>query len=184
VKIPHALTHQGQLNGESEDLETFLATVRGLGSKLGVLLVQLPPSLEFDLTATSGFFAALQRGSHARLACEPRHVSWACESAEALLVRLDICRVASDPPPFPHADEPAGARTTTYYRLHGSPRIYYSSYGMERIQTLADQLTRAAEAGSEVWCIFDNTAHGHALENALTLADFTAPSARNRIGDG
>jgi uncharacterized protein YecE (DUF72 family) len=56
-----------------------------------------------------------------------------------------------------------------YYRLHGSPRVYYSDYPPEYLDALAEKLARAA-AGAEVWCVFDNTAEGAAAANALGVA--------------
>ena len=60
-----------------------------------------------------------------------------------------------------------GARDIAYFRMHGSPRMYYSSYSNERLAALAAQL-RASKAKRR-WCIFDNTASGAALGNALQL---------------
>ena len=40
------------------------------------LLVQLPPSLEFDAAAAQGFFTALRRRWPGGIATEPRHASW------------------------------------------------------------------------------------------------------------
>ena len=55
-----------------------------------------------------------------------------------------------------------------YFRLHGSPRRYYSSYNSDVLKTLSSKLTRLA-IKSRVWCIFDNTAMGFAIPNALEL---------------
>jgi len=62
---------------------------------------------------------------------------------------------------------------TVYYRLHGSPRKYWSRYPRQRITQWAADLQRV-EAGSEAWCIFDNTASGAAIENALEMLGLTA----------
>jgi uncharacterized protein YecE (DUF72 family) len=67
-----------------------------------------------------------------------------------------------------------GDPRTLYIRLHGSPRIYYSAYDEPFIEAVADRMTEARDAGAEVWCIFDNTAQGEAVPNALTLMDKTA----------
>ena len=57
-----------------------------------------------------------------------------------------------------------------YYRLHGSPKVYYSAYRDEYLETLATTLTRAAKSAG-VWCIFDNTAAFAATANALDVLD-------------
>ena len=147
-------------------LDAFLEQARGLGDKLGVLLIQLPPSFAFDLRTASTFFAALRKRYTGGVAFEPRHASWFTPRAEALLTKHHVARVAADPAVVPPAAEPGGWLGLAYFRLHGAPRIYWSSYE-------ADQLTRYSEAlratGPKAWCIFDNTARGAATENALAL---------------
>jgi uncharacterized protein YecE (DUF72 family) len=52
-----------------------------------------------------------------------------------------------------------------YFRWHGTPRMYYSTYTDAQLARFADQVIAAV--GSEVWCIFDNTARHAAWEDAL-----------------
>ena len=59
----------------------------------------------------------------------------------------------------------------TYYRLHGSPKIYYSAYSAEFIGSLARDLAHEASTERDTWVIFDNTTLGAATRNALDLAD-------------
>lgn len=140
-----------------------------LGAKLGCLLVQLPPSLSFESTIAGRFFAKLRELTTVAIACEPRHPSWFTPEAETLLHELHIARVAADPPRDPAASEPGGWRGLTYFRLHGSPKIYYSAYPRDVIVSLAERITREMEAARPVWCIFDNTTLGAATRNALEL---------------
>ncbi|CAH2806615.1 MAG: FIG003003: hypothetical protein [Candidatus Burkholderia crenata] len=53
-----------------------------------------------------------------------------------------------------------------YFRLHGSPEMYQSSYEYPYLDALALTLHDRAKKAHEVWCIFDNTAAGHAQFNA------------------
>lgn len=169
VKIPKAVTHGLRLQQTGELLESFLLEVAGLGEKLGCLLVQLPPSLAFDPAVATDFFADLRSRSPAPLACEPRHASWFDPAADDLLRELQVARVAADPARVPEAMEPGGWRGLSYYRLHGSPRMYYSAYSEEYIAALASRVQADAGAGRDVWCIFDNTTLGAATRNALDL---------------
>src|SRR5579884_3497709 len=43
VKLPRAISHEGGLANAREHLPRFLEETSGLGSKLAVILVQLPP---------------------------------------------------------------------------------------------------------------------------------------------
>jgi uncharacterized protein YecE (DUF72 family) len=169
VKVPKAITHGIRLRGAEEALDAFLAEADGLGDRLGCLLVQLPPSLELDFAVAAEFFAALRARTSLPVACEPRHPSWFAEDADALLAAHHVARVAADPAKVPEAARPGGAMDVVYYRLHGSPRIYYSSYPDEYLDALAADVRRHASAGRGVWCIFDNTASGAAAGNALDL---------------
>src|ERR1700754_3264244 len=56
VKIPKAITHEQRLRDCGAWLDRFSSEVSGLGGKLGVLLVQLPPKLAFDRQLTDRFF--------------------------------------------------------------------------------------------------------------------------------
>jgi len=58
-EIPRTITQNHRLKDYGSLLEQFLDGVSGLGGKLGVLLVQLPPSLAYDLRTAAGFFTAL-----------------------------------------------------------------------------------------------------------------------------
>ncbi|WP_366511902.1 DUF72 domain-containing protein, partial [Mesorhizobium sp.] len=71
-----------------------MGEVGGIGEKLSALLVQLPPSLQFDRQIAKKFFALLHDKTDCRLVCEPRHASWFEPGADALLSRLRVGRVA------------------------------------------------------------------------------------------
>lgn len=169
VKVPKEITHAARLKDPEAMLESFLAGVQGLGEALGCLLVQLPPSLRFDPVVARRFFTALRERYAGGLVCEPRHASWLEPEADRMLTELRVARVGADP------DRPAGARRPggwpgiRYHRLHGWPKMYYSSYSTAELAEVAKQLADAREEGSLAWCIFDNTAEGAAIRNAREL---------------
>jgi uncharacterized protein YecE (DUF72 family) len=169
VKVPKTITHGLRLQQAGDLLETFLAEVAGLGDKLGCLLVQLPPSLSFEPAVVAGFFTDLRARLPVPLACEPRHPSWFAPPVDDLLREMKVARVAADPSCVPDAAEPGGWRGLSYYRLHGSPRVYYSAYSEEYLAALASRIQEDAAEGRTVWCIFDNTTLGAATRNALDL---------------
>ncbi len=178
VKAPRQFTHEGELRAHPEVLDRFADEIAGLGAKLGVLLVQLPPKLEFDAVTTRRFFKSMRKRIDVPFVCEPRHSSWGSECADRLLTELSIARVAADPPLWPGGNEPGGDRRCAYFRWHGQPRKYYSDYGRECLARLEKQIAIAGAA--QVWAIFDNTVHGHALGNALSLANAVTPKRRNK----
>jgi uncharacterized protein YecE (DUF72 family) len=186
VKLPRAITHDQKLRRARLPLEQFLAETGGLADKRGPLLVQLPPSLEFEARVAARFFDLVRARYQGLIVCEPRHQTWLSPPAAALLVRYQVARVAADPPPAPGAEIPGGWQGTVYFRLHGAPRKYWSRYGAGDIAALADTL-RQVPRSVDAWCVFDNTASGAALENAWelqTLLDGGMPGVKRPPATG
>jgi uncharacterized protein YecE (DUF72 family) len=171
VKLPRLITHEQRLVDCAEPLDAFLGQVAGLECKLGVLLVQLPPSLRYVSGAAGPLLRRLRERTAAGLACEPRHPSWFGPDVDDLFGRLRIARVAADPVPRGCNEGPGGWDGLVYHRLHGSPRIYHSDYSVGYLEALARRLAGETAAGADVWCVFDNTAEGHALGNAMAMDD-------------
>jgi len=167
VKLPKAISHGLRLVGAENLLETFLEEIGNLGSKTGPILLQLPPSLDYDHNVADKFFRFLRGRTSQKVVCEPRHPSWFGPDAENLLASFEIARVAADPARVPEAGRPGGHRTLEYYRLHGAPRMYYSAYEASFLSKLANTISQSS--AEDVWCIFDNTVYGAATANALEI---------------
>lgn len=168
VKLPRLVTHEQKLRRSRVPLERFLEETAGLAEKRGPILVQLPPSLAYEASVARRFFDIVRAHDHGLVVCEPRHESWFSAEADTLLVKHKVARAAVDPAPAPGADRPGGWRGFSYYRLHGSPKMYASRYDAEWLAALADGLQRIRPMG-DAWVIFDNTAAGAAIENATEL---------------
>jgi uncharacterized protein YecE (DUF72 family) len=178
VKVPKEITHGLKLIDTALPLERFLSEAGSLKAKLGPLLVQLPPSLDFKAAIAEAFFACLRERFTGDVVCEPRHATWFSREAEEVLTTFRIARVAADPAPVPEAMHPGGWPGLVYYRLHGSPRTYYSAYDDATLTTLAQNLCSRLPS-VPVWCIFDNTASGSATGNALHLTQMCNVSVRH-----
>ncbi len=135
--------------GGSDLLDRFVLEVVGLGPKVGPLLVQLPPSLAFQAGIADRFLADLRSGTAGSVVCEPRHASWLTPDLDGRLGEFRVAWVAVDLARVARAGEPGSWRGLSYYRLHGSPRIYYSPYSSEALSSVADRLLRDAAAGAE-----------------------------------
>lgn len=177
VKMPKSITHVQRLQQPRAPLTEFIQQIAGLGAKLGPLLVQLPPSLQYEPRVAGTFFTMLRELHAGGVACEPRHASWFEPKVAALFKEHHITRVIADPPPkgAPSYQDKLqvkkpSAGLVAYYRLHGAPRMYWSRYTAKQIATLHDHIA-SLPARAEVWCVFDNTASGAAIENALKLRD-------------
>jgi uncharacterized protein YecE (DUF72 family) len=167
VKAPKSITHEAKLNCTIEKLRAFLQEVNTLGQKLGPILFQLPPSFSFNEPLIKTFFTMLRNLYSACVVLEPRHPTWFTQEVDQLLRSYKISRVAADPGITSDAGTPGGDKSLVYYRLHGSPRIYYSAYGETYLTNFATTIQNHANV--EVWSIFDNTAAGAAIEDALAL---------------
>jgi len=167
VKLPRTITHDARLGQPEALLDVFLSQLDSLGGKLGPLLMQLPPSLTYDAPVVERFLESLRLRFSGDVVCEPRHASWFKADAEKLLASFEIARAAADPAPHPGAQDPGGWNGICYFRWHGSPVMYRSNYGTCALHNLATQV-KNGDAASR-WCIFDNTANGAAIPNALAL---------------
>lgn len=176
IKMPRLITHDQRLRRPRLPLERFLAEVSGLGDKRGPLLVQLPPSLEYDSRVAGRFFECLRAHDEGPVVCEPRHPGWFTAAADGLLQRYRVGRVAADPGPVEGADATGGWDGLANFRWHGSPRMYWSRYGPADLEALARR-TRALSSTANVWVVFDNTATGSAIENACELRTLLSTAA-------
>jgi uncharacterized protein YecE (DUF72 family) len=170
VKMPRTITHDLKLQEARVPFVMFMDQTDGLAEKRGPILVQLPPSLPFDASVVTPFLDVVRQVYKGPMVCEPRHPTWFSSPVTSLLDGYGISRVAADPPPVPEAAVPAGWPGVAYFRLHGSPRKYWSRYDDDAIATLAATVRNVATA-EEVWCVFDNTASGAAIENAWQLRE-------------
>jgi uncharacterized protein YecE (DUF72 family) len=169
VKMPRTITHELRLRKSEKPLLGFLTEVSGLGAKLGCILIQLPPSLALDVRTARSFFSLLRKHTQLPVACEPRHATWFTPKGAALMSEAGVSCVWAHPSPVDGIEPPDGDPGLLYIRLHGAPQVYYSSYDDEFIQGVALRMRTARENGAIAWCIFDNTARGEAVPNALTL---------------
>lgn len=173
VKLPRSISHDAWLHGTGPLLDAFLAQVGALGTRLGCLLLQLPPSAVFDAAVAARFLAMLRRRWDDGVVCERRHASWFAAPAQALLERHRIARCAADPAPLSAAAIPRPVAAPSYRRWHDAPRIYYRSYDETALQALAAAVRAGphsnAQPLAERWVIFDNSAAGCATSNALEL---------------
>jgi uncharacterized protein YecE (DUF72 family) len=170
VKLSRYFTQKMRLKESGSELQEVLLGIAHLGKKWGVLLVQLPPSLEFESQHARKFLSELRRHYAGPVVWEPRHFSWSSTVALGLLKDYAVSKVLADPEAckISTSQRPL-VENIRYYRLHGTPEIYKSKYSDERIRRLANKIQKPLSLPEQTWCIFDNTTFGWATENALAL---------------
>jgi uncharacterized protein YecE (DUF72 family) len=168
VKLPKSITHEARLREADALLDRFAGEAGHLGAKLGCVLVQLPPKGVFDVDVARDFLPRLRERLGCMLALEARHPTWFSDEASAVLREHGVTRVVADPPagqPGPHVPTTEAG----YIRLHGSPKVYYSSYPPEVLRQVEARIGALTRGGADCWCIFDNTAAFAAVPNALEV---------------
>jgi uncharacterized protein YecE (DUF72 family) len=168
VKMPRSVTHESHLKRCATEVARFYEDISALQPKLAAVLVQLPPSLEFNGRTVRAFFNSVPRLRGTKVVCEPRHPSWFTSAPERALQDAGVSRVAADPARCPGAEVPGAARRFAYFRWHGAPHLYYSKYSEARLTAFA--ATVRTTKASEIWCVFDNTARHAAWDDALKFA--------------
>jgi uncharacterized protein YecE (DUF72 family) len=181
VKISHVFTHDLELRVDFDLLKESIEKILTLKSKLGVLLVQLPPSLDFQAHDVADFFNKLRRLYQGPVAVEPRHYTWLRPEALELMHELELSKVFADPAPCPLELKDSPLVGVTYFRLHGSPQIYKSDYPKTLLQELARDFKELPH--QNIWCIFDNTTYGYATKNALDLSASLGLKSVKSTGD-
>jgi uncharacterized protein YecE (DUF72 family) len=97
AKLPRQITHEKRLNGVQGELTEFVDVMRMLGNKLGILLIQLPPSFTIAEEKVLGEFLELLPDD-LRFAVEFRHASWERQKTQDLLRAFNICWATTEYP--------------------------------------------------------------------------------------
>ena len=165
VKASRFITHIKKLQEPEETLANFYDRIAHLGDKCGPILFQLPPYLSLDLARLNHFLPCLS-GNY-RHTIEFRNKSWLREDVYALLRKHNVALCIYDINFFQ-----SPILTTTdfvYIRLHGPGQAYRDPYDLKSLGRWAGRIKDWIALGKDVYCYFDNTYRGYALENAKTL---------------
>ena len=174
AKLPKVITHEKVLGLKGDvrsDLESFLELMEPLqlNGKLGCLLIQLPPSYEYNPESLESFLRILQ--PQFRFAIEFRHLSWMREETWRLLQKHNVAYTNVDEPLLP----PEVHLTTdfAYFRWHGKgekPWFNYR-YKKEELEPWIPKVKEASKQVKRVHGYFNNHFHGYAPENCLNLIE-------------
>jgi uncharacterized protein YecE (DUF72 family) len=167
IKAHRFLTHNRKLREPLAPIRLERGRAAGLGTKLAVVLWQLPRNFRCNLERLESFARALHAWRRTRHAIEFRHPSWFVdEVAECLRAhRIAVCQ--SDAADWPLWD--AVTTDLVYVRLHGHAVTYASAYAESELRAWARKARRWLREGRDVHVYFDNDAWGHAPRDALRL---------------
>lgn len=164
LKAPRLITHYKQLVNCKALLDDFYTLAQqGLKEKLACILFQFPPKYDYQehrLTLLTDLLDPTFSN-----VVEFRHSSWWDERIIAALAKAHlIFSGQSYPATLP--DLVVQNQSTIYYRFHGRPVLYKSTYPIETIQDIRNQIDDKAE---QAFIYFNNTWGTGALHNAQQL---------------
>lgn len=175
VKGSRLVTHVRRLREVSDAVAGFLERISRLGSKLGVVLWQLPPSLRRDDALLTEFLRVLEEAAapdrSVRHAVEFRHESWLDDGVFGLLADRDVAMVNVSGETLRTVLVPTAS--FVYARFHGLP-LYRGAYDERTLTPWVRYFREQRAQGRDCYAYFNNDAEGHAPRDALRLAAMAA----------
>jgi uncharacterized protein YecE (DUF72 family) len=167
VKASRYLTHVKRLREPEEPVGRLMEAAAGLGRKLGVVLLQLPPDLRVRLEELDRTLQAFPKGT--RIAVEPRHDSWFTDELRQLLESRDAALCLAD-----RHSRPVTPlwRTASfgYLRLHEGRGVARPCYGRTALSSWARRLAKLFGSDEDVYVYFNNDPRGCAVRDARRFA--------------
>jgi uncharacterized protein YecE (DUF72 family) len=166
VKASRFLTHVRRLRDPQQPVALLLERARGLGDKLGPILVQLPPTMKADperLDATLRSFP-----EDVRVAVELRDRSWFSDEIRDILTRHRAALCLADSPVL----ETPHWRTASwgFVRFHWGDGDPQPCYREEVLDRWAKRIAELWPSRAHVYTYFNNDGRGCALRDARIFA--------------
>jgi uncharacterized protein YecE (DUF72 family) len=166
VKASRYLTHIKRLKDAEPSIDLVIDRARGLGPKLGPVLLQLPPTLRLDVERLRDALHPFP--TDIRVAVEFRHRSWYTDEVRDLLTRarVALCLVDRRGPQTPMW------RTAdwTYLRFHEGRASPRPCYGRAALGSWVDRLSAAWRHDEDVYVFFNNDPRACAIRDARVFA--------------
>ena len=167
LKFSRYGTHIKRLKEAHETIGLFVERARLLGTKLGPILVQLPPRWRVNVGRLAGFLEAAP--AEFRWAVEFRDPSWLCEEVYAVLRQHRAALCVHD---LIERHPRVHTASWVYLRFHGDR--YAGSYSHQALSAAARRVRADLAEGHDVFAFFNNDVGGHAIHNAIDLRRYVA----------
>ncbi|MGZ8599093.1 MAG: DUF72 domain-containing protein [Actinomycetota bacterium] len=159
LKANQRITHWKRLADVDEDVRAFLDLAAILGERMGTVLYQCPPTLEYDRGLLEAFVGYLPPSP--RAAMEFRHPSWA--QARELLLEQGVAWCVAE------TDEKDPGPEDLSWEPFGFLRLRKTEYTDEELGSWASRIRPALEAGSDVYCYLKHEDEGASTKMADRL---------------
>lgn len=167
LKMSRYVTHVKRLKDSEEPVARFMKRALLLGTKLGAVLLQLPPTLKVDEPALDRTLKLFRK--KARIAVEMRHPSWFTDRVRAILEKHGAALCMAD-----RESKPVTPlwRTTdwAYVRLHEGSAKPGPCYAAGTLSAWVGRLSERWSRSSVEFVFFNNDAYGCAVRDAALLA--------------
>ncbi len=162
VKAPRLITHFKRLNEAQVELNNFYEQVTsGLKRKCGPVLFQFPPSFVYEEHRLERIVNLVDHTINNVI--EFRHESWWRPEVFQAFEENNITFCGMSHPSLP--DDVIKTSNIVYYRFHGVPYLYTSSYTPAQLEDVALKMQNLAGV-REAYIYFNNTAEAAAIGNA------------------
>lgn len=166
VKASRYITHVKRLRNVADEVAVFVERAGHLGTKLGPVLFQLPPTQQLDIARLGEFLPLLASGH--RWVLEFRHPSWHNNQVYRLLAEHEVALCI----PVGRGLHPDRITTATfsYLRMHrgGESR---GGFTADELKTWAERVQALSSVGKDVYIYFNNDWEGFAIRDATTLRE-------------
>jgi uncharacterized protein YecE (DUF72 family) len=165
VKAPRLITHYKRFNNISRELHDFYENVsKGLKNKLGSILFQLHPGIKYSELKLEQILKNLDPTFVNVI--EFRHESWWRADVIKALRKANVVFCGISYPALP--DEVYKTAPCMYYRFHGVPELYLSSYKDRQLKSIVNKIKRKRGV-EDVYVYFNNDIEVAAVRNAKTI---------------
>jgi uncharacterized protein YecE (DUF72 family) len=165
LKVPKLITHINKLQDCEQLLNEFYTSVESIIDKVACVLFQFPPSYYF----TTERLELLMKNMNPKFnnAVEFRHESWWIDDVYEAFRNNNIIFSNVNYPKLP--TEIITTHPIGYLRLHGNPKLFYSEYSKEMLESLIKEIEMSA--ATEFYIYFNNTASTAGIINALAVRE-------------
>lgn len=165
VKAPRLITHYKKFTGAEKFIADFYGTVaEGLKDKAGCILFQLSPRSAYTYERLQNIIANLDNSFNNVL--EFRHESWWNAEVYKELAKHKITFCGMSHPLLP--DEIIKNTPLLYYRMHGIPELYKSSYKKPTLKKIVNEIATSGKI-KKAFIYFNNDVDASAVKNAKEM---------------
>lgn len=177
LKLPQEITHKKRLAGARNEILGFLDGLSLIAGKVGLILMQLPPSYKVVLSDFEESISLIREKFP--LAVEFRNRYAFSEDVLDILVEYNCCFVNPD---SPNSNlQTLATNDILYLRLHGRRAMYKSSYTDNELEELSDILFSMRERIKSAYVIFNNGMEGFSIPNAFKFIELIGNKSKELI---